>query len=150
MLYKAKRLDALTTVLAFEVGDWVNEGEAKFGEKASQFTDKFSYWQVAKWSSVARRVPEEVRVLSHDKISFEHHRAIAEIATERPQEAREMLLDAAARGQSAAALSSALRPPERVEAPRRYTIAELLEILDRHCEPCSGCGPVRFFLEGLA
>ena len=113
--------------VAFTVGDWVNEGEDKFGEMASQLTDTFSYWQVATWASVARRVPPENRLLSQDKITFRHHRAVAGLP---PGEQRQALEDAAARGESAAALNARLRPPEPpVPGVPTYTVAVLRENL---------------------
>ena len=38
---------------------------------------------------------------------------------------------------------------KRQLAVRRYTIAELMEMLDKRCEPCAGCADIREFLACL-
>lgn len=74
LVYSGERLRRVGTEYAFEVGDWVNEGEAALGETAQQFLGHSSYWQLATWSSVARRVPP----LSRDKdLPFTYHREVA-------------------------------------------------------------------------
>ena len=78
LLLACKRMERLAVTLAFEVGDWVNEGEDRFGEMASQFVDAFSYWQVAKWASVARRIPAACRVYNVEGVTMEHHRVVAD------------------------------------------------------------------------
>jgi hypothetical protein len=108
-----ERTGAVMVSLAFDVGDWVNEGEELFGEEASQCIDAFSYWQVNRWAKLAREIPPENRDLCNvANLTVEHFRAVAGLP---PPEQREWLL-AAARGEmSAAKLRAALAPSERAE-----------------------------------
>jgi hypothetical protein len=59
----------------FRIADAVLFGAERFGEAAGQFIDKLglSYWTIAKWASVARNVPADVR---RDTLSMEHHRVV--------------------------------------------------------------------------
>jgi len=68
-----------TTYWLFQVGDAVNFGQRKFGEAAARFIDEvgLSYWQVAKYASVARRVPPTSRKAT---LTFEHHRIVANLS----------------------------------------------------------------------
>ncbi len=117
LLFLALRLQRMTTEAAFEIGDWVNEGENKLGEAAHQFFGVFSYWQIATWASVARRVPELGR---HKGLPFGHHQAVAAL----PEPKQREMLDAAAQGKwPLRALREAVSPSE----PR-----------DRHS--CPTCG----------
>jgi hypothetical protein len=85
---------------AFETGDWVNEGEGRFGESASQFIDMFSYWKVNRWARLARLIPPENREFGNaTNITLEHFRVVAD---EPPDEQRRLLQAAVDTGQSAA------------------------------------------------
>jgi len=74
-------LRAKTVAWCFRVGDAVNYGGRKFGEAAKELIDELglTYWNVAKFASVARRVPPENRRLT---LMLEHHRLIARLPAE--------------------------------------------------------------------
>jgi len=121
--YKLSLASKIALETAFECGDWACEVEDSLGEEAHSYFAVFSYWQVAKWASVARRVPSLCRVTNVEGISMEHHRAVANLP---PQEARERLLTAAREGQTAAELKRILEPSERVRE-KCWTYKELWE-----------------------
>jgi hypothetical protein len=60
----------------FWVGDWVNAGEAKYGEKYAQAIDEtgYDYAVVRNISYVCGRIEMSRR---RDKLSFEHHKEVA-------------------------------------------------------------------------
>lgn len=118
LISKALIVERASTLLKFEIGDWVNEGEAAFGESAQQFLGVFSYWQVASWASVARRVP----ALSRDnELPFTYHREVAALP---PPEQRERLAGAKRAGMSRRELHEALQG----------------DVEERERHDCPGCG----------
>lgn len=60
------------------IGDWVQYGEQKFGEMASQITDELDldYQQVADCAYVAGRIPISRR---RENLSWSHHREVAKL-----------------------------------------------------------------------
>ncbi len=113
-LFLALRLQRMTTELAFEIGDWVNEGDEKLGHIAPQFHGVFSYWQIAMWASVAGRVPILCR---HKALPFGHHQAVASL----PEPKQREMLDAAEQGawkrERLREAVSPSEPKERHECP---------------------------------
>jgi hypothetical protein len=67
--------------LEFAVGDWLNYGEAKYGELAAQVVDARDWApetvRVYRW--VAAKVPPQNRMLG-DGLKFAHHQAVAGLA----------------------------------------------------------------------
>lgn len=65
--------------LAFAIGDWLNYGEDRFGEKAAQVIDSrhFSENTVRVYRWVAKQVPRSRRF---PELSFKHHMAVAGLA----------------------------------------------------------------------
>ena len=74
--------------IQFLVGDWVNFGDAMFGEKYAQALDstKYSYQTLRNAVYVCNRIPLEFR---RDTLTFEHHRLVAPLT----EADREILLD---------------------------------------------------------
>ena len=96
-----------TTEWCFRVGDWVNRGEQTFGESAHQLIDEvgLSYWNIAKYASIARRVPPENRLDARQNITLEHYKLAAQL----PAESQAAFLSTAAKtGLSASRLKEQL------------------------------------------
>jgi len=77
------------------IGDWLLEGEARFGEKASQLMDSLGleYSSLSNIAWVAKRVPPEVR---REDLSWSHHEVVAVL--ERPEDQVKWLARAAEQG----------------------------------------------------
>ena len=125
LVYWAHRVQLMTTGLAFEIGDWANAGENTLGEAAHQFFGVFSYWQIATWASVARRVPALGR---HKELPFGHHQAVAMLPG---PEQREKLDEAAAAKWPLKTLREAVGAPSAPKV-RRWSLEEL----DFLCPTC--------------
>lgn len=64
--------------LSWAMGDWMNSGEGKWGDKCAQVIDAtdFSIETVRNYAWVAAKVPPENRIVG---LSFAHHQAVANI-----------------------------------------------------------------------
>lgn len=62
------------------LGDWLNHGEAIYGEKYSQAMDVtgYEYQTLADFAWVSRRVKVSVR---NEKLSWKHHRLVAQLGS---------------------------------------------------------------------
>ncbi len=71
----------MTQGLPFAVGDWLNYGEDRYGEKASQFIDSNNWTAetVRTYRWVASRVAMGIR---RSDLSFKHHQIIAKLDPE--------------------------------------------------------------------
>ena len=120
---QAAVLQSATTQFAFRVGDWVNEGEDTFGEKAHQLISDIGlpYWKVATYASVARRVPPENRLCSATNLTIEHHRVVAALAL---PEQRPLLERASSESMSTRALKEATGE-KTLPKVQRWTLEEL-------------------------
>lgn len=78
--------------IQFMVGDWLNWGEANFGELAAQVIDARSWSPstVAVYRHVAGKVPAECRFLDRG-LDYAHHQAVAALA---PKEQKKWLRQA--------------------------------------------------------
>lgn len=103
------RLQKANTDWMFQVGDWVNEGEGRLGEAAAQYTGVFSYWQLAVYSSVARRVPILCR---HKELPFTYHQEVAALSA---PEQREWLDRAKSEGMTRETLREAVHGPQELQ-----------------------------------
>jgi len=103
-------LQGTLTQWCFAVGDWIIEGEDTFGEMAHQLIDDIglTYWKVATYASVARRVPPENRLCDVPRITFSHHQAVAALPA---PEQRERLAQAASGGMTVRELRGAVSGP---------------------------------------
>lgn len=74
-------LAVIEGAVQFWVGDWVNAGEAQFGERAQQAISDtgWSYDTVQQYSRVARQVAPERR---HPGLVFSHHREVSDLMPE--------------------------------------------------------------------
>lgn len=70
------------------VGDWLNFGEARFGEKYSQYIDELGLAQgtIANYQSISGRMPPDRR---KEELSFGHHESV--LAVEDPKLQDELL-----------------------------------------------------------
>lgn len=68
-------LDALGRSLQFAIGDWINYGEASFGEQYAQAIEftVYDYHSLINLAAVARRVPMSLR---KDNLTYSHHAAV--------------------------------------------------------------------------
>ena len=71
-----KRLSGARESLRWWLGDWVNFGEAAYGEKYAQALDetKYSYSALRNIAYTAKNTPESLR---HQALTFEHHATVA-------------------------------------------------------------------------
>lgn len=77
----------LSGAMLWYVGDWINFGEKKFGEKYSQALDctKYDYGTLRNAAWVANRVPVHIR---RPNLSWRHH---AEVAKFKPEDQNTIL-----------------------------------------------------------
>ena len=71
-----ERLLRLDKRLPWLIGDWINYGEARWGERYAQAMDatSYSYSRLSTFSSVCRAIEYARR---HPKVSFGHHEVVA-------------------------------------------------------------------------
>lgn len=62
--------------IQFAIGDWINYGERKWGEKYTQAIEATGWERhtLINYAAVARRIPTSLR---KDNLSFSHHSAVA-------------------------------------------------------------------------
>ena len=81
-------LTPIASAIGFIVGDWINYGESRYGEKydeALKLTG-LSYKTLQEYSYVARRVEMSVRT---DNLDFHHHKLVAKVKD--PEQQRKWL-----------------------------------------------------------
>ena len=94
------------------VGDWVNYGETRWGEKYAQAIDNgFDYGTVRNAAWVASRVDVSRR---RDKLSWSHHQVVAPL---KPREQTLWLDKAEANGWTRSELRDALRASQQLPTP---------------------------------
>ena len=78
-------LQQLTTAFQFAIGDALNYGQKRYGEKYAQAMDATgcAYQSLANWSWVANHVPINNRVAG---LSWTHHRIVAHVGTEQQKQ----------------------------------------------------------------
>jgi len=96
----------------FWCGDWLNYGEARYGEKYAQAieTTDFARQTLLNVASIAKRVPPERR---RESLSFSHHEAVASL---KPAEQDRWLSEAESEGYTVKRLRSRLNGVEK-DAP---------------------------------
>lgn len=130
-------LQAAATSIQWWVGDWLNHGEAAYGEKYAQGIEitGMAYGTLANWASVAKAFPPERR---NADVQWSSH-AILQGCEPAVQDA--WLAQAAKEGWTTAALEKAMKetsgePPEG-DAPILV-----------NCTACGGTGKVKALLGG--
>lgn len=85
------KLWTVHNAIQWAIGDWINYGEAHYGEKYAQALDttEYSYGTLANYAYVARAFETSRR---REKLSWSHHSAVRGIADKQEQDA---LLDIA-------------------------------------------------------
>lgn len=126
-------LGRLETAFQFAIGDALNYGMAKYGEKYSNAIDAtgFAYQSLANWTWVSKSVPIENRVSG---LSWSHHRAVA---TCHQSEQQSLLLSAQARGISASDLLAEIqgeteekKPAKSITVPPGWTVDDVNKALE--------------------
>jgi hypothetical protein len=114
-------LARLETAFQFAIGDALNYGSAKYGEKYSNAMDAtgFAYQSLANWTWVSKHVPIENRVAG---LSWSHHRSVATCDV---TQQKQLLEAAKMRGLSAFDLTSEIQgDPEEKPKPKQISIPE--------------------------
>ena len=108
-------LSRLYKSLQWVIGDFLNYGEAAFGESYAQIYTLFEQGDVdaarqtlANWKSVAKLIPPDQR---HPALSFSLHAAVA---SEEPERREALLQEAEERGYSVSALTARARGEDEV------------------------------------
>jgi hypothetical protein len=134
-------LGRLETAFQFAIGDALNYGMSKYGEKYSNAIDAtgFAYQSLANWTWVSKSVSIDNRVSG---LSWSHHRAVA---TCHESEQHSILLSAQARGISASDLLSEIqgeteekKPTKSISVPPGWTtddVNKALEIISSSAIP---------------
>ena len=80
-----RHLQDFPSMLALDLGDWLNYGERKYGEMYTQAIDELDYTKQAlkdaKW--VSAQVEKSRR---RDNLSFSHHREVAPLEPDEQEE----------------------------------------------------------------
>lgn len=81
-----KALKTMEKGIQFAIGDAINYFEGRFGEKAAQIVDAtgYAFESARNYSWVAKRVPEENRMLDRG-LSFTHHQKVAALPPKQQQ-----------------------------------------------------------------
>jgi len=113
-------LSVLHGALQFLIGDWLNVGEERFGEKASQAMDATG-WDLetlVQYRRVAEQVPYNRRVPG---LSFSHHREVGDLDADT---ADEWLSKAQSEGWSSNRLRRELNAVTRPESAKLWVLVE--------------------------
>lgn len=119
-------LQKLERAVQFAIGDWINYGEAHYGEKYAQAIEvtPYKYKTLADYAYVANAVKSSVRT---ENLSFTHHKIVAHL---RYEEQAHYLELAAHAGYTTRELSSVIRygmlPDERASDPDPLPHAPLI------------------------
>ncbi len=115
-------LNQLTTAFQFAMGDALNYGQKRYGEKYAQAMDATgcAYQSLANWSWVSSNVPIHNRVTG---ISWTHHRIVAHVGTEQQ---KQLLESARSRNLSAVEFERELKGEDETEKKplKQITIPE--------------------------
>jgi hypothetical protein len=127
-------LQQLTTAFQFAIGDALNYGQKRYGEKYAQAMDATgcAYQSLANWSWVASRVPITNRVAG---ISWTHHRLVAHVGTEQQ---KQLLESAKSRGISVTDFEKELKgeseeekkPIKQITIPEGWTVDDANKALE--------------------
>lgn len=82
-----KHLQEINQALQMLIGDWLNEGEKRYGETYAQATEIFPEAQLStlkNWKWVASRVTKSARI---DGLHYSHYLAVASLESETAREA---------------------------------------------------------------
>ena len=126
-------LQQLTTAFQFAIGDALNYGQKRYGEKYAQAMDVTgcAYQSLANWSWVSSHVPIDNRVAG---LSWTHHRLVANMGTEQQ---KQILESAKARGVSVTEFERELKgdkeeekkPLKSIEIPSGWTVDDVNKAL---------------------
>lgn len=127
-------LQQLTDAFQFALGDALNYGQQRYGEKYAQAMDATgcAYQSLANWSWVSSNVPINNRVAG---ISWTHHRLVAHVGT---QHQRQLLESAKSRRLSAVEFERELKgekeeeekkPIKSIEIPAGWTVDDVNKAL---------------------
>lgn len=129
-----ERLKLLGRAVNFWLGDWVNYGEAQYGEKYAQALEAtdLEYQTLRNVAYVCGRVEASRRVAS---LSWSHH---VEVAPLESGEQSEALATAVQEGWTVRELRravTAVRVQQGLPAPKGARYSEALEVFERHSLP---------------
>ena len=127
-------LQQLSTAFQFAIGDALNYGQKRYGEKYAQAMDATgcAYQSLANWSWVANNVPIDNRVAG---LSWTHHRLVAHIGT---SEQKAILESAQLRGISVTEFEKELKgnieeekkPVKQINIPDGWTVDDINQALE--------------------
>jgi hypothetical protein len=127
-------LQQLSTAFQFAIGDALNYGQKRYGEKYAQAMDATgcAYQSLANWSWVASHVPIDNRVAG---LSWTHHRLVAHLGT---SEQKNILESAKSRGISVTEFERELKgeeeeekkPVKQINIPEGWTVEDANKALE--------------------
>jgi hypothetical protein len=127
-------LQQLSTAFQFAIGDALNYGQKRFGEKYAQAMDATgcAYQSLANWSWVASSVPINNRIAG---LSWTHHRLVARIGTEQQ---KQILESAKVRGVSVTEFEKELKGEseeeikqiKQINIPDGWTVDDINKALE--------------------
>jgi hypothetical protein len=127
-------LQQLTTAFQFAIGDALNYGQKRYGEKYAQAMDATgcAYQSLANWSWVATNVPIYNRIAG---LSWTHHRLVAHIGT---ADQKSILESAKVRGLSVTEFERELKgeqeeekkPLKQINIPEGWTVDDANKALE--------------------
>lgn len=120
-----KHLQVINQSLQMLIGDWLNEGEKRYGETYAQATVLFPEAQLStlkNWKWVASRVEKSMRA---DDLHYSHYLAVASV--ESPSERKEWLQEAKSNKWSSNMLKEKVNPKTPPTTP---TLKEALMVID--------------------
>jgi hypothetical protein len=114
--------------VTFAIADWINYGEARWGEKYAQALDvlDLEYSTLSTYAYVGRKVESSTR---RENLSFSHHRAVAPLPPDEQCEVLALASDNEWTREETRAEVSRRRQPDSPPQPDRET-----------CPMCHGCG----------
>ena len=117
-------LQRIAAMIQFAVGDWINYGERKWGERYAQAIEDIEaqYQTLRNWSYVAAQVPLSLR---RDKLTYSHH---AEVASLNASDQERFLIEAETQVWSVRELRQAIRSNDN-QPNETYTYSH-------HCPKC--------------
>lgn len=127
-------LQQLSTAFQFAIGDALNYGQKRYGEKYAQAMDATgcAYQSLANWSWVASNVPIDNRVAG---LSWTHHRLVAHLGT---AEQKAILESAKSRGVPVTEFERELKgeqeeekkPIKQINIPSGWTVDDINKALE--------------------
>ncbi len=133
-IHQGKRLGSIGRGAAWWIGDWVNYGNERFGEKYSRaaLVTGYDVQTLMNMAYVAGRFDISRR---RENLSWSHH---AEVAALPPAEQDRWLEVASARRMSVGRLRTALRTQRTHAASAELVTAPAVEVAATAGEPCDG------------